>query len=350
MSPDTAHENADARLDAWLRHGLDQLTDSINGILDLDAGVRDAQLPAQAQSLDDALASVLDVDAGLRAILPARTPVTAPDNHENTATTSSTGTDLSRYGQRLARLPVSERLALRSRLPLTELRLLEALARASASVPDLTRALDRADDRALTTLALILAHDLDRARAHARDLDHACALAYGLAEDADALSRAHADTRSLGDDLALVADLAHAHARDRANAIAAHALVRARAGALALARALDHSRAAALALARDRARDLALVTALTDSNITDPVEGLMLVLAAVTDFTTADLADLDLRRVDLQGVQWSTATTRWPSEWKDIIQETSIQLDPERRPDLYEIRDVPRIPHSPAVR
>jgi hypothetical protein len=34
------------------------------------------------------------------------------------------------------------------------------------------------------------------------------------------------------------------------------------------------------------------------------------------DFTTADLADLDLPDVDLQGVQWSALTTRWPSAWE----------------------------------
>jgi hypothetical protein len=37
-------------------------------------------------------------------------------------------------------------------------------------------------------------------------------------------------------------------------------------------------------------------------------------------------------------------TTRWPPGWEDPIREASIQLDPDQHPELYEIRNDPRIP------
>ncbi|WP_125728331.1 hypothetical protein [Kibdelosporangium aridum] len=68
--------------------------------------------------------------------------------------------------------------------------------------------------------------------------------------------------------------------------------------------------------------------------------------AVISDFTNADLTHVGLRGINLHGVRWSSFHTRWPLDWEDPIRHASIQVAPERRPDLYEIRDEPRIRYS----
>jgi hypothetical protein len=67
---------------------------------------------------------------------------------------------------------------------------------------------------------------------------------------------------------------------------------------------------------------------------------------SITDFTGADLAGLDLHGIDLRGVRWSVLTRRWPPEWADIVREASVPVDPDHRPDLYEVGDDPRVRHA----
>ncbi|MBB5856481.1 hypothetical protein ACFQ05_26715 [Amycolatopsis umgeniensis] len=64
---------------------------------------------------------------------------------------------------------------------------------------------------------------------------------------------------------------------------------------------------------------------------------------AVTDFTDADLAEADLRGLRLRGVQWSMLTTQWPPGWADLIRAISVPIAPDKRPDLYEIRNDPEM-------
>jgi hypothetical protein len=353
-----AHQGSD--VDTWLRHGLDQLTDSVNDLLDLDAGLRDAELSDRARSLDASLDTILDVDAGLRAILPDRPQPAAQHHDTNPQTAPSTDvTALRRYGLDLARRPARERLELRSQLPVTELRLVQLLAKAYTNLDSLVRGLVRDRDLDLDLidglyrarararglvrdldLAHGLARNLDVVRALDFDLDRALVLARGLARNLDVV-RDLARDRAPGLDRDLVRGLARGLARDR---VLVRALACALDLALTLVRGSDLVRALARALARDRGVgefDRAYTSCLA--------KDIAVVLVAVTDFTTADLTYLDVRNIDdLQGVQWSDVTTRWPPEWEDTIRAASVQIDPDQRPDLYEIREVPRVPHTVA--
>lgn len=91
----------------------------------------------------------------------------------------------------------------------------------------------------------------------------------------------------------------------------------------------------------DRVDDV-LATRLNGTREPDAIVRAMEVLQlSITDFTGADLAGLDLR-----GVRWSVLTTRWPPEWADVVREASVPVDPDHRPDLYEVGDDPRVRHA----
>jgi hypothetical protein len=273
--------------------------------------------------------------------MPAHTP--RHNNEPDTPTALPATTGLGRYSTGLARRPAPERLALRSRLPLAELRLVELVAQTSLNARDLTRDLIRALDR---NGDLIRA--LDRNGDLTRELTRALDCTHDLDPDVVPDPTLHLTlelTRALdrNRDLADLLDRDVTGNRDRV----VHMHIRARARALAAASSA--ALRAALTRASDRASDRDLVAALADeirrADVSDRlIEDLAVVLTAVTDFTTADLADLDTRKVDLRGVQWSALTTRWPPGWEHAIRVASIQLDPEWRPDLYEVRHVPRVP------
>jgi hypothetical protein len=304
----------------------------------------------RAASLDASLDTGLDVDSGLRAILPDRLQPAAHHHYADAQTAPATGaTALRRYGQNLTRLPARERLELRSHMPLTELHLVQLLAKAYTNLGDL--GLDR-DLARIRVLVLGLVRDLAYAHGLALDL----ARVRGLVLDLDLVL-----VRDLARVLGLVGDLARDLVRDLDRDLGlALTLLRSR----GRVRALDLTRALDLALTlvrvRVHGRDLVLerAVALASNRGADEFDrvytsglanDLAVVLTAVTDFTTADLTYLDVRNIDdLQGVQWSDVTTRWPPEWEDTIRAASVQIDPDQRPDLYEIREVPRVPHTVA--
>lgn len=330
----------DAHLDEWLGKSLPRLTESLDDVLNIEAGLRDAQLPNRTRSIDATLDTVLDLAAGLRAILPH---IPQPQQEQEGSSADDApplnAEPLEELAKNLASRPLRERLGLRSWVPLNELHLIYILAKARVEVSDLDRALiggfdtsdlsrvdsDLAYTRALAsdlTLDLTLDRALASARAVARELAHARRPALTLKS-----------ARDLASDLALDLDLALTCALDLT---CAHARDLARTGESALASAS----AIALARARDRLRERAVSAA------KGLVAGIAALDAAVTDFTTADLTDLDLRGIDLRGVRWSSLTTRWSPEWEDPIREASVQIDPDQHPDLYEVRDDPRVRHT----
>jgi hypothetical protein len=65
-------------LDRWLATQMTKLHASLDDVLDIDAGVQDARLPALHADLTSALDDVLDVDAGLHAITPTYFPLENP--------------------------------------------------------------------------------------------------------------------------------------------------------------------------------------------------------------------------------------------------------------------------------
>ena len=343
----------------WLTRHQHAMTQSLDDLLDTEAGLREILLHSHHYTATDNLDTVLDIEAGLAAILP--TPQTSPaDTHDaaphRTDTTGRFGTlspavrmtlrsnpDVKKTSQALALAFARDRDLARARDRDLAFDLVRDLAFELVRELDhvLARARDRARDhihprdRALVrVLALDRVHDLavelarsldlalDRALAHDRDrsLTHVRAIAHDLDLDLD---RVRAFVRGLDPDFVRVRvrALALGLARDFDRAIGiARDLNRVCAIArdLALARDLDR----VLGLARDlnAARDLiveirtaevgrAIGLALRREPLLLDKDSLHTLL---NDFTSTDLSNTDLTGIDLNGVRWSERTTRWP--------------------------------------
>lgn len=313
-----------SRLDEW----LDELTELVDGALDIEAGLADAMLSKRVESLDEAVHAVLDVEAGLRAILP------------DAGFGSPAETWIERFTLDLTGLSPRERLTLRSGIQLADLEFFELLAE---SWETCGLVIDR-----------LASMDVD----HAGQDDWDCiAMNLSVADDlaqylSDRLSRAsgnhltsHAKlAHKLRDDVGLALSRAHPNGCE---------VVR-----TALTGALDHAqhlREALYVALFGAGPDFGTITAgdLDELLGTAPpavqvkiVGALRMFVRMVTDFTDTDLTDLDLHGIDLRGMQWSTLTTRWPPDWEREVRDASVQIDPEGRPDLYEVKGYPRLRHT----
>jgi hypothetical protein len=262
-------------------------------------------------------------------------------------------TPLAQFAHVLAQRSAYDRLWLRSQLRLDELRLIHLLAGLLLAADALARDLDQARPR---DLARTLGQVIDRAATFDVELAHAHAIALtrdiGYTVDA-AIARARILVQAL--DTVRDRDYRRIHNIDRV-------LFRDRARDLVLAIAATLDVTVDLAAdirvpgqtfelrgrVRKRDHDISRtinlgrhVTGGLRRHVTrarDLLAGLSALDAAVTDFTTADLAHVDLRGIDLRGVRWSRLTTHWPLSWVEAIREASVRIDPDHRPDLYEIR------------
>ncbi|MFF8919601.1 hypothetical protein ACF08M_41560 [Streptomyces sp. NPDC015032] len=288
------------------QHTLD---DSLDSVLDIEAGLREILIHSRHDTAVNALGTVLNTEAGLAGILPP-----SPQPH---ASSDTSGTHRHpRAGDFLPALSPADRMALRKHPDV------------KAAQRALARTLDRARDLPLDLardLALALACDLDRTLDRDRDLDLDLARARARARDLPrALDLARA--RELDLDHARTLDHARARARD---------LDHARDLALDLARDLDrdldHARDLARTLAHDLdlARDLDLdldrdLDAFIEIRTNEvcraigsvlhqepPVLDAASVPTLLDDFTDDDLRDTDLRGIDFSGVHWSQRT-QWP--------------------------------------
>ena len=343
----------------WLTQHQHALTQTLDDLLDTEAGLREILFQSHHDAATDNLDTVLDTEAGLTAILP--TPTTPPVLPTDTHATTHHHADATEL---LPALSPSERMALRNNPDVkTASRALDrahdrpslrsdARNRAHALVVDLAQAQAQALDRALA-LAVTLDHGLDlnlnydlefvHALNHAHAIGHAPALARAC-DHAHALTRDRGRNHDRDRDLVrdLVRDLDLAHAAD----VAHHDdlvldLVRARARALDLARAVDLARdsdsaarpldpdldRAALAEAnRARAhthvRGHGLIVEIRTAEVGRAI-GLALRREPLTldkgllhtlldDFTSTDLSNVHLTGIDLSGVHWSEHTTQWP--------------------------------------
>ena len=332
--------------DQWLAAQLAKLNQSLEDVLNIDAGLRDAQLPGQRDKLNQALDEVLDVETGLNAILPP-TAQPAPANTPALALTA--------YAHQLMTSPWHTRLTTRAQLPHRELAAINSIAlsylQAGARRRDLDLALDHARD---LTRDLVDAPDRD----HTHAIDHALAIAIDLT---GALARDLTLDSMLANTLATALDLTGALNRARKSARAIdhtmdQAIDHARDLALALDRKYELDLKTTLIRARDAADELDSPHDLTEvlhqalgyglAHGFDEQLAAALVAAldqlneATTNFAGADLTSVDLEGITLQGLHWSS-TTQWPPGWEEPIRQASVRLEP----DLYEIRDDPRI-HS----
>lgn len=346
----------DVRLNGWLADQLDSLDSAVSDMIDIEAGLRDARLRDQVRSLDAAVTATLDIESGLRAILPKsgyQPPLTFDDPGGAVGQSR-----LARFAFDLMQSSLQERLRVRSQLPLTALRMVLKVSVALLRCTAVPNVIDLHEMVLLVERAITLSIELARPRLDATDL-----------------ARTLHEIRPFAD--ALVADLDAAHDQARGDA---HRHRRTGPGAESFAAALfdarDHARSVAAALAQTRVKDLPdaldhvrdldldvvndLVIALMEVRVrvlgveekqalpfaNGFVTTMQVLDNALTDFTQADLTELDLAGVYLHGVWWSDLTTRWPPGWEVPILDASVQLDPHGRADLYEIRDDPRIRHT----
>jgi hypothetical protein len=176
-------------------------------------------------------------------------------------------------------------------------------------------------------------HDLDYAHELTHDLDHDLRNRDHLHDLTLDLRNLTLDLRNLtldlDRDLALASDLALTLTRDLRN----RDLALASALNLALDRDLDRGRD----LIRDRDRDLAsdLIRDLDLDAVLADLDGALHDLdGALHDFTTADLREVDLTGVPLEGVRWSSAT-QWPADWAPQVALASVEV----APDVFEVRE-----------
>lgn len=319
----------DGQLDAWIGRELAGLARSLNAVLDLDAGLRDAKLPA---AVDGDLGLVLNVEAGLRAIVPERHSV----GQQSLA--------LARYAREVATTAAHERLVLRSGLPLPELLRLASLVRVYDQCGELSSLLTRAARQSangewIGVLSMMIEEQrvkiegtVDAVR---RDLDPRVAGRLILA-----------NAKHLFAKVGMIRTRTHVPEADRMTLVALlqaalRATVMLRDDVVwALSPVVDDvvSRFTPAPIARALDSDCTLLGAWDQVRIGRFGRGLADVIKAVSDFTKADLTDARLDGLDLIGVRWSARATRWPLEWVDEIRYASVWING----DVYEIRDVPR--------
>jgi len=296
----------DPELDRCLAEDLAALHTGLDRVLDLDAGLADATLPGRAQAYTDDLDQVLDLDAGLAAILPTGQPPDSTSRRDSrTARPGDLGTEpatadtrevaeLLRFARTLASMPAAARLHVRLWLPrqaLSEIRLLVSV--------------DRSTREDLRTRADALADASARALDQASALDHT---------SASAVDFASASASALARDLAYDLDLVRALNR---------ALNRARIsfpGGMTSQKKSEFVRA----VAADQAAE--------DLREKDFREAVEIMDRVVSDVVGADLGNVDLTGIPLEGVRWSS-TTRWLPAWRDRVHDRSVQIDL----DLWEV-------------
>ncbi|MFF4225833.1 hypothetical protein ACFYZH_23635 [Streptomyces abikoensis] len=283
-------------IDRWLDRHQREPADGLDGVLDVEAGLREVLLQSRHDTAVDALGSVLDAEGGLAAIVPAGRPDCV------TCTTPSPG-----------RIDPVTRLALRAvpRVVAAYEALNHTYFRTYKLVADLTRVrelLSGPGPVVRDDLVSSLQYVLDLTHFFERDLEHALmrVIDSGDARSSGAEQRLE---RAIGltDDLVGALDRAIGHANRRADHDVNVALLQAE-----LSNALNRSYALVPVLIRLRVDGLrqAIGSAL---DMEPPPLDSTAVRAFLDDFTTSDLRAADLSGLDLGGVRWSESGTRWPA-------------------------------------
>jgi hypothetical protein len=335
-------DQAQQELQAWLAANRTTLDNALGDVLDLNAGFADARLPGRLVAFTHALDDVLDLDAGLDQILATHCTSPLPDSTPQPDKPARL-TALAICADNLAMLPLSERLTARIWLPRQELADLRSIARRTCTVDhtvsgDLGLALVRALAHTLTN-ALNLARDhadtvdhggaRDRANDLCLELDHALDVARALTGAVNGIrDRSPALNHLLGRSFARdqVRNLARVVNRARDLGLDRN-LGRHCDCVVALGRAFDHTNALCLDL------DGLLHHAFDPGLAHELVMAIDQIETATTNMVEADLSQLNLTGIPLEGLRWSRRT-RWPAGWQEEIQTNSIEL----APGLYEIR------------
>lgn len=373
----------DPRLDAWLAAEVDDLDHAVARQLDIEAGLRDAQLLHRLHTLDTGLHEVLDVDAGLLAI-------TGPQEvRPDSCPTAGQVENVS-----LSELPLQVRLQLRPLLTrdATLNRLYED-ARDSAFFHSLS-------NDATTLLQLISGQDTTKpvlSGDHTeRVINNLCAFGLSLSYEVDnfagkfAVHRIDASPLSVSFSTALndrslpLEVMTYLTQLRRTAETIANVVELVLSGVRKinqpglidnLARDIDafidrfdgfilrigklHEESiqsfynTASYLAHRTAGSTIdatvaqILTALEDGIRHADIHGVHLLgeelVRLLSDFTSEDLTDVELAGAELRGVRWSLTNTRWPAGWQQPMLEASAPVVSGRKPDLYEVRDDPRV-------
>lgn len=291
----------------WLKG----LTESLDELLDLEAGLRDILFASRHQAMVQALEDVLDVEAGLDDILPITDELPFKAVKKPAAALSAWATDF-------AHMPVGARLLLRSHLLMGELQNVNVIALAREKCRQIGIALGR-DPRPASALTRSLAGELADLLGGSFDLDHA----RDLVRDFTFVSIDLARARSLIRDI----DLALAQGLDRTRT---RALGRARSAYRDLDIVYQSFRSLDIALAEDLGRKAN--ESVSNTGLSAAIKR---ILDAVSDVIDADLSNVDLDGIPLVGLRWSRHT-QWPAGWKDRIRPpTSVEISP----GIFEVRD-----------
>ncbi|MGW0711016.1 hypothetical protein ACWD4G_34530 [Streptomyces sp. NPDC002643] len=331
MISNSMADGPDETAERWLARQRALMND-LDGVLDVEAGLREVLLGSRTAAMVDDLDGVLDVAAGLREVLPSASP--APEDRPQGATARA---ESPYAGQPLSSVDPQTRMRLRVHPGVVragrDLASARALASAIASARDRAHALELR-----LSYALDIALDLDDAlgATHARDLpvdlhqtlDTARDRALGLSLALDLALRSRTRTRARERALIRARAVSHEHAqyldhyltvsRSRAHA---HGLTR------ALAPGLDHAGALLNDLVLALACDLDEINTVVRNRAEAVRQALEIGLGRklppldeesldrfLNDFTASDLRTADLNGIDLYGVRWSIEGTRWPQE------------------------------------
>lgn len=283
-------------VDQWLDRHQRELADGLDGVLDVEAGLREVLIQSRHDAAVDALGDALDVEGGLAAIVPPTAqPVTGPECAVETGSPSWQVDPVTRLALRADPRVAAAYEALNHtyfrthKLDADLARVRELLSgRVPATRYELVSALQYVLD-----LTLFFGHDLgrdlDSGDTHSREFGKRLARALELTNDlVAALDRAiDYVKRPTGQD------------RDMA-------LAQELSGALGRGSALGPVLVELRAVGLRQAIGAAL-------NTEPPPLDSVAVRAFLDDFTTSDLRTAELGGVDLDGVRWSESGTRWPA-------------------------------------
>jgi hypothetical protein len=216
-----------------------------------------------------------------------------------------------RVVERIAALPLRERLALRQQLPTAALVQAQAIARWLLQAHHACRLMVTDTPRASELVRGLV---LDIENEHDLTLDHTRRTARGR-------EVAPEEVRGLAVNLGRDLDIALRHL---------HALELERAPDLVVAGAVRRD-------LRD-ADQLHLLGAIVKLRVY--VHSVDVLVRAVDNVEDADLTQIELGDLHLVGVRWSEFTTRWPPRWEEPVRQASVRIDQDR--GLWEIREVPR--------
>ncbi|WP_194838607.1 hypothetical protein [Nocardia sp. XZ_19_369] len=375
-----------------------QHTDFLHGLaerLDLEAGLREVQLPDRHTRLLDGVGARFDVEAGLAAILPNAPKSASPATDPGSA---------QRAVDDLANVPVPDRLRIRaeyahklgaaarmalrlstefdqqgSQLDLQVSRALRdrrleefhdefnALFPQAQALPrpteirsgDFTFVLPARDDEGWTVDVALTGEPENQSPEAAEDEQHDVGAEDRNGPDprtAEAIARwfdtdTDTDTGPSRDQIlgALAEALSTPSHRVPAGSVSR--------GVDAIMRWVDDTRGAGafgaqwIATMRVYVLEFMAGEQADLASASDPIGRVTQALAAIAadlagfermlnDFIGADLREVDLEGVPLEGLRWSAVTTRWPDGWRDYVESHSVSVDEEQ--NIFEIHYGPR--------